>query len=301
MWCMPDRDFEELFRVLTRRYGEVEPETLIKVLCPLHLQIRTIDRTIERVGTLWRASFSLEVTDESREVLQVGRTGKFIPASHLAGGAWREIAKGRVTHLSEDRAVAFGEIYLGGGGKAELAAVLETLADDDFLEIDQYGAAAKVLSALVEAELSTQLLDAGYVVRRMPEDTARHLGVYPSYDFEVERGDQLRKVEVKSLWGTNTRYARLIHSKSTGADNGQPNYYATSSCKFATQDIFAVSLFLRTGNLKDFAFARSVPADVASYGLPRATSFPEYVNQNPLCEIGGGVWFGAIEDVWDLP
>ncbi len=297
---MPERDYQELFRVLTRRYGEVEPEALIKVLCPLHVRLRSLDRTIERVGTLWRASFSVEIDDESREVMQVGRTGKFIPAEHLEGGPWREIAKGRVTHLSDDKTMAFGEVYLGGGGKAELATALETLADHDLLEIDQYGAAAKVLSALVEAELSTQLITAGYIVRRMPEDTAKHLGVYPSYDFEVERGGEVRKVEVKSLWGTNTRYARLIHSKSTGQDKGQPNFYATSSCKFATQDLFAVSLFLRTGNLRDFAFARSVPADVAKYGLPRATNFPDYVNQNPLCDVGDGVWFRSIEEVWNL-
>jgi len=298
---VPDRNYEELFAILVRRYGEVEPEALLKVLCPLHVPLRALDRTIERVGNLWRASFSVDVSDESMEVLQVGRTGKFIPAEHLRGGPWREIAKGRITHLSDDRTIAFGEIYLGGGGKAELATALQALSDDDLLEIDQYGAAAKVLSALVEAELSTQLLESGYVVRRMPEDTARHLGVYPSYDFEVEKDSDVRKVEVKSLWGTNTRYARLIHSKSTGPDNGQPNYYATSSCKFATQDIFAVSLFLRTGSLKDFAFARSVPTDDAPYGLPRATNFPDYVNQNPECHVGDGTWFASIEEVWNLP
>lgn len=298
---MPDRNYQQLFALLVRRYGEVEPEALIKVLCPLHVPLESLDRTIERVGSLWRASFSVRITDASREVMQVGRTGKFIPAEHLAGGPWREIAKGRITDLPDDRTVAVGEVYLGGGGKGELAAVLETLSDDDYLEIDQYGAAAKVLSALVEAELSTQLLEAEYVVRRMPEDTARHLGVYPSYDFEVERDGEMRKVEVKSLWGTNTRYARLIHSKSTGSDKGQPNYYATSSCKFATQDIFAVSLFLRTGNLRDFAFARSVPQDVQPHGLPRATNFPDYVNQNPLCEVGNGTWFSSIQDVWNLP
>jgi hypothetical protein len=124
--------------------------------------------------------------------------------------------------------------------------------------------------------------------------------VYPSYDFDVERDGDKRKVEVKSLWGTDTRYARLIHGKSTGQDRGQPNYYATSSCKFATQDIFAVSLFLRTGNLRDFAFARSVPRDVAPYGLPRATNYPDYVNQNPECVIGDGTWFASIEEVWNL-
>ena len=118
---------------------------------------------------------------------------------------------------------------------------------------------------------------------------------------ELNQPVELKKVEIKSLWGTNTRYARLIHGKSTGNDSGKSNYYATSSCKFATQDIFAVSLFLRTGDIASFAFARSIPKDVASYGLPRTTQFPDYVNQNPECEIGDGTWFATIEEVWNLP
>ncbi len=129
-------------------------------------------------------------------------------------------------------------------------------------------------------------------MRRMPEDMAKHLGQYYNYDFEFERYGVIKKVEVKSLWGTNTDFARLIHS--TGKD------YPTSSCKYATQDIFAVSLFLRTGNIRDFAFARSVPSDEKSYGLPPASGYPEHVNQNPRCEIGDGVWFGSIEEVWNL-
>ena len=105
------------------------------------------------------------------------------------------------------------------------------------------------------------------------------------------------------------RFARLIHSTTTRpsgveaawTDGQKANYYPTSSCKFTTQDIFAVGLFLRTGKIDDIAFARSVPQDVAPYGLPRSTGYPVHVHQNPLCDLGNGVWFATIDDVWDLP
>ena len=126
----------------------------------------------------------------------------------------------------------------------------------------------------------------------MPEDMAQHIGTYRNYDFEVEKKGVRKKVEVKSLWGTNTKFARLIHSKTDG--------YPTSSCKFATQDFFAVSLFLRTGRIQDFAFARSVPKNVKLYGLPRAGKFPAHVNQNPPCAVGDGTWFGSLDEVWNL-
>lgn len=290
---MTGTDYAELFQTLTRRYGEISPEALIKVLCPLYLHIAALDKTIIKLPgqSHFRATFEIDVNSENSEILVVGRTGKFIPAGHLRGEPWREIAKGRIVSIGADRAV--GEIYVGSSPKADLEAALLHLDPEDLLEIDQYGAAAKILSALTEATLADNLRNAGFLVQRMPEDTAKHLGVYPNYDFEVARGDASRKVEVKSLWGTDTRYARLIHS--TGRD------YPTSSCKFETQDIFAVSLFLRTGNLNDFAFARSVPNDEHPYGLPRSSGYPEHVNQNPLCEVGGGSWFASIEDVWNLP
>jgi len=182
------------------------------------------------------------------------------------------------------------------------------LTREDLLEIDQYGAAAKVLSGLAEYELCALAQAQGYKVRRMPEDMARHLGSYANYDFEFEKEGRVQKVEVKSLWGTNTHYARLIHSttkapkgdKGTWTEEQKRNHYPTSSCKFTTQDIFAVSLFLRNGNIKDFAFARSVPKDVKPFGLPRATDFPEHVNQNPSCQIGDGTWFATIDEVWNL-
>ena len=91
-----------------------------------------------------------------------------------------------------------------------------------------------------------------------------------------------------------SHFRGIIHKKDTKQG------YPTSSCKFTTQDFFAVSLFLRTGNIQDFAFARSIPDDAKPYGLPRAQKYPEHVNQNPTCEVGDGTWFGSLNEVWNL-
>ena len=304
-----DRLIAQQFRLIQRRYGNALPDAFVDILCPLLIPIRTIDRQIIKLDgqTHYRASFTIDLTPQNRQIVCIGRTGKFVPKEFGLGGAWREIAKGRIIHLDQTEELAVGEIYVGSNRK-ELEKALGFLADDDLLEIDQYGAAAKVLSGLAERSLLMQLTEQGYDVQRMPEDMARHLGNYLNYDFRVSRGVSQRKVEVKSLWGTDVRYARLIHS-TTSKPKGDPsewtpeqhsNYYPTSSCKFTTQDVFAVSLFLRTGDINTFAFARSVPSDVKPYGLPRSRKYPEHVNQNPICEIGNGTWFGSIADVWDL-
>jgi hypothetical protein len=290
------RDYQKLYDSITKRYGSIAPEALESVLCPVLIPIRTIDRSIFRPASQsnYRASFTVGVSPRNQHLMQRGRTGKFVPSHYVDGSApWREIAKGRITDVDVADGIASGEVYIGSSStKADLALALDQLHDGDYLEIDQYGASAKVLSALVEYYLCQIAADQGYRVTRMPEDIARHLGVYYCYDFKFERDGIAKKVEVKSIWGTNTRCARLIHSK--GGD------YPTSSCKFDTQDFFAVSLFLRTGNIRDFAFARSVPRDVKPYGLPRAKGYPGHVNQNPLCEIGDGTWFSSIDEVWSL-
>ena len=299
---------EQPFKELLRRYGGATPEAFVDILCPILIPIRSIDPTIFKVEgqNHWRASFDAEITELNAGILCRGRTGKFVPGGILAdSGGWHEIAKGRI--IDVDSNLASGEIY-AGGTKAYLERALQELSADDLLEIDQYGAAAKILSGLSEHALVKQLTRQGYGVKRMPEDMARHLGNYAHYDFEVTLGTQIRKVEVKSLWGTNTKFARLIHSttsrpkgsRKNWTEQQKRNYYPTSSCKFTTQDIFAVSLFLRTGNISDFAFARSVAKDVADHGLPRSTKHPEHVNQNPPCKIGDGSWFGSIGEVWDL-
>lgn len=299
-------------RMLTRRYT-AEPEALIAVLCPLLVPIHTLDKQIfVAPGQAHaRASFTVKVNDETSGVLTRGRTGKFVPAAYGGGEpGWREIAKGRIFEVNQTTGIAAGEVYLGFGGRAEdLEAAIVMLSDQDYLEIDQYGVAAKALSGLSEYYLVENLKSRGYRVVRMPEDMAAHLGAYANFDFLIERGGVQKRLEVKSLWGTNTAFARLIHSTTT-APPGDPttwteqqkaNYYPTSSCKFATQDFFAVSLFLRTGNIREFAFARSAPRDVLPHGLPRARRYPEHVSQNPLCSVGDGTWFSAIDEVWNLP
>jgi hypothetical protein len=281
---------EEKFAELLKRYTGATSESLLAVLCPLLIPINTLDKAIHRLPGQkhYRASFSVKITEENKIVLQRGRTGKFVPESYLSGGSWSEIAKGRIIDIDTNKNIANGEIYVGSN-KKNLECALRNLDKTAYLEIDQFGASAKVLSGLAEYMLVERAQAEGYSVIRMPEDTARHLGIYYNYDFEFEKDGISRKIEVKSIWGTDTRYARLIHS--SGPD------YPTSSCKFETQDIFAVSLFLRTGNIKDFAFARSVPSDIKPYGLPRAEKYPEHVNQNPICTIGDGIWFETINEV----
>jgi hypothetical protein len=286
-------DYKELFRKLTSRYRGADPQALIQVLCPMLVPIHRLDKEMFKVPgeNHYRATFWVVIDESNQELVIRGRTGKFVPKEYTRGGIWREIAKGRIIEVDPEESLATGEVYTGGT-KKQLVEALDELSEDDYLEIDQYGAAAKVLSGLVEYSFARIVRESGYKVTRMPEDMAKHLGTYYHYDFELERDDAIKRVEVKSLWGTNTKYARLIHSKT--------KEYLTSSCKFETQDIFAVNLFLRTGDIRDFAFARSVPIDVKPYGLPRSSKYPEYVHQNPPCEIGDGTWFASIDEVWDL-
>ena len=303
---------EIAMRMLARRY-KTDPKALVAVLCPLLIPIHKLDKKIFVAPgqNHARDTFTIKLNKENRTVVVRGRTGKFVPATYGGGEpGWREIAKGRIVELNEKTGIATGEIYLGFGGtdKEQLKVVLDELTESDFLEIDQYGVAAKALSGLAEYYLVEYLKSIGFEVLRMPEDMAAHLGSYMNFDFLIKKGGIQKRVEVKSLWGTNTRFARLIHSTTT-KPKGDPktwtkqqkaNYYPTSSCKFSTQDFFAVSMFLRTGNIKEFAFARSVPKDKKPYGLPRSKKFPDHVSQNPLCNIGDGTWFGSIEDVWSL-
>lgn len=279
-----------IYAAVSQRYGGVTPEGLLAVLNPLLIPISSLDKTIVKLPeqTHWRASFEVHLQAEWDEVAVPGTTGKFIPKEVKDGGGWREIAKGRFLQVDETAGLVRGEIY-GGGTKAALVEAVEDLSADDFLEVDQYGASAKLLSGLVEYSFAEAMRANGMKVRRMPQDVARHIGAYLDFDFVVTRAGEERRVEVKSLWGTNTVYARLIHSKGAR--------YPTSSCRFDTQDIFAVSLFLRTGDVSDFAFARSVPIE-AGRGLPTAAAYPEHVNQNPLCTIGDGTWFDNIAAVW---
>lgn len=290
-------DYKALFERLTKRYGGATAESLESVLCPVLIPIRTLDKSVIRIALQkhFRASFAITLDKSCEDLIAPGCTGKFVPRTYKEGGVWRELAKGRILTVDSETLTAEGEIYYGAGGKkSEIVKALLELSEHDYWELDQYGASAKVLSGLVEHSLAQVLKADGYTVMRMPADMAQHIGGYAYYDFGVTKSGVTKKLEAKSLWGTNTRFARLIHSKN--ASKGYP----TSSCKFATQDFFAVSLFLKSGNINDFAFARSVPSNIKPYGLPRAVKFPDHVNQNPTCSVGDGTWFGTLDEVWDL-
>lgn len=302
-------DPHKAMQLLTRRY-QADPESLVAVLSPLMVPVRSLDKTVIKIDgqSHWRASFTVAITPESAGVIIRGRTGKFVPAAYGAG-EWREIAKGRIINVDPKTGVAQGELYVGfGGNKRELEQALVQLDGGEFLEIDHYGVSAKLLSGLTQYYLLRLLQKSGYEIVRMPEDMAKHLGGYANYDFNVTKAGKTKKLEVKSLWGTNTSCARLIHSttkrpigpEADWTPQERANYYPTSSCKFATQDFFAVSLFLRTGQISDFAFARSVPLDKKPYGLRRVAGYAEHVTQNPACAVGNGCWFATLDEVWNL-
>ncbi|MEW6215885.1 MAG: hypothetical protein AB1478_11905, partial [Nitrospirota bacterium] len=105
------------------------------------------------------------------------------------------------------------------------------------------------------------------------------------------------RVELKSLWGTDTTKARLIHtvSRDAGGKNSKredKQVWDTSSCRFNDQDIFAVSMWLRTGCITDFAYALSVPDSIhKEWGLPVALRYPHHVSQNPkISDPPSGAW-----------
>lgn len=303
------KDLEQFYKRIKRRYGDIEPEALEAVLAPIAIPIKDLDKNVFKIEgqSHWRASFRIDLNGSNIQFMQRGMTGKFVSKSYVEeGGIWKEICKGRIIEIDTANNVALGEIYVGRQ-KSHLLQALEVLNSSDYLEVDQYGASAKVLSSLAEYYLAKHAEDRGYSVKRMPEDTARHLGAYYNYDFEFIKNGIVKKVEAKSIWGTNTDYARLIHSTTTkpkGSENEwtedqKKTYYPTSSCKFSTQDIFAVNLFLRTGNVKDFAFAKSISVAEDPNGLPFVANYPEHVNQNPKCEIDGKTWFSDIDEVWN--
>src|SRR5262249_37635931 len=155
---------------------------------------------------------------------------------------WKELIKARIHEARPG--FAKGELHYTGK-KKELEIRIVDVNEGDVFEIDRYGITAKLESALTEAALVAHAQERGYKVTRMPEDIAKHLGDYWHIDFMFEKDGVSKRIESKSLWGTDTLKARLIHS--VGGD------YETSSCKFATQDIFAVNLWLRTGVITDIA------------------------------------------------
>jgi hypothetical protein len=136
----------------------------------------------------------------------------------------------------------------------------------------------------------------------MPENVAKHVGTQNYFDFRLERRESSYRVELKSLWGTDTTKARLIHtvSKDGGGKNSQRadrQTWSTSSCRFQDQDLFAVSMWLRTGQITEFAFALSAPADECEWGLPRVPRHPTHVTQNPTVpDPPSGPWTEDLDE-----
>src|SRR5438876_9501695 len=126
-------DFRVLFEKISQRYRGIEPEALEAVLRPVLIPIDTLDKSIIKLPkqTHYRASFSIRITPTDQQLLQRGRTGKFVPRSYTEGGPWREIAKGRIISVEREAGIANGEVYKGGGRDA-LEKALENLSSDDF-------------------------------------------------------------------------------------------------------------------------------------------------------------------------
>ena len=269
--------------LLLQRFGGATPELLDRVLIPHRLKITKIVRTtIKR--TVSATFVAAADVDESGTIFEEGTTGKVVPRLHVEGtSSWTEMIKGRILKSFPDRVE--GELYFDSGRfRTALAAVRE----GDYLEVDPFGVTSKVESALCEAALYKKAKDLGFTVTRMPENVAKHVGTQNYYDFKLEKGRKTYRVELKSLWGTDTTKARLIHTVSKGGGTGKNSTrddkqtWHTSSCRFSDQDIFAVGLWLRTGQIVDFAFALSVAdRQHSTWGLPEVTKFPSHVTQNP--------------------
>lgn len=259
-----------------------------QVLLPLRIPIAEFGTKPERFGRGWGVPFRIDVGSESPHLFR-GRTGKVVSAATAAGLAtWAEIVKARIHDV--EPGVSRGELHVAGGLRV-LEERVKLLAAGAVLEVDRFGAAAKVESGLTESAFVLAARAEGFEVIRMPEDIARHLGAYYYYDFLLQKNGKQKRIEIKSLWGTNPNLARLIKSLS--------KTHLTSSCRFDAQDIFAVNLWLRTGRIIDFAYARSRARDGAHpYGLPVSSFSQDYVHQNPECRIGDGTWFENISDVW---
>lgn len=143
---------DPLVQALSQRYVGVAPEALMAVMCPLLIPIHELDKTVTKnVGqSHYRATFRIKITEQNETVIQVGRTGKFVPSSYLNGGTWSEIVKGRIVSVDTQAGIAEGEIYTGENSKKSLIDALSNLLEADYWEVDQYGASAKILSALAE-------------------------------------------------------------------------------------------------------------------------------------------------------
>lgn len=284
---MPSR---EAINILLSRYGGATPELLSRVLTPYRLRLVNISIADDRRS----ATFVAELPHDAWTTFEEGTTGKVVPRAHVEDAAgWREIVKARI--LKCDREYARGELYFNQPRR--FAAALQVVRVGDYLEVDPFGVSSKIESALCEAAFFVSAEAMGFDVTRMPENVAMHVGTQEYFDFRLEREGKTYRIEQKSLWGTDTRKARLIHTVSSGGTGKNSarddrQVWTTSSCRFGDQDIFAVSLWLRTGRVTDFAFAVSVSdQEHTDWGLPLVPKHPLHVTQNPpISDPPVGAW-----------
>lgn len=268
---------------------------LDRVLNPYRLRITEIFAA--KAGSKSKKHFRAEVTAEIWTTFEQGTTGKVVPKAYVEGDAsWREIIKARI--LRSFPAYVEGELYFSG---SNLKAALAEVKTGDYLEVDPFGVTSKIESALAEAAFFREAESQGFQVIRMPENVAMHIGTQSYYDFRLQKDGKEYWIELKSLWGTDTTKARLIHTVSrdgTGKNKSRADrqVWRTSSCRFQDQDIFAVSMWLRTGRISDFAYAVSAPNDEdKSWGLPKVPKYPEHVTQNPTVpNPPSGVWISDL-------
>ncbi len=274
---------------LLTRFGGATTEMLDRVLTPYRLQLSKIVISKDQKS----AEFEAEIPDDVWTTFEEGTTGKIVPKKYVEGRApWKEVIKARIRETKEHTVV--GELYFT---PSRIKAALKEVKVGDFLEIDPFGVTSKIESALCEAAFFKVATAAGFTVIRMPENVAKHVGTQNYYDFRLERNSLVYRIELKSLWGTDTTKARLIHtvSKEGGGKNSKredKQVWDTSSCRFQDQDIFAVSMWLRTGRITDFAFALSLSEDSHNeWGLPKVPKYPHHVTQNPpISDPPSGPW-----------
>lgn len=286
---------ENMVKNILKRYQGMSEDAFLKIFRPTLIPVSKVVKNVFLMPGQqhWRASFQIEIKEEYASLIVEGRMGTFVPGAHVEGEEeWKAIARGRIINVDKENKIAYGEI-LCGNTKEELEAALEQMGDSDYYEIDPYEMNDKITNALVEYNLEDMAKKAGYKVTRIPEGASNQAGQNYNYGFEFEKDGVVKRIQLKSIWTEDTRYARLIHTKT--------NRYLTSNCKFETQDIFAISLYPRTGKTTDFAFAKSISiTEDPVHGLPQAPGFVGYVVQNPICEVDHVVWFDSIDGVWGI-
>ncbi len=278
-----------------RRFKGATPEMLERVLTPYRLPIMKVGTEVKKSKNHRYIEFEAQVPADVWSELEMGSSGKVVPKEYVDGSAdWKELLKARVRECRDG--VIFGDLHLPGSGRLEAGRKLVKIGD--FIEVDPFGVTSKMESALVEAAFFTMSRDQGWIATRMPENVAMHFGTQNYYDFRLKKGLEIVRVELKSLWGTDTTQCRLIHTKSRADGTGKNSsrldrqVWRSSSCRFHDQDIFAVNLWLRTGSITDFAYAVSIPRDIdPECGLPATKKYPEHVVQNILvADPPSGIW-----------